>query len=182
MLRRNERILLLASDLWFFGEGLLGPLFAVFTQRIGGNVLDITWAWAVYLLVSGALVLVVGKISDHRFDKAKLMVLGYAINALFTFGYLLVSSPLQLLIVQAGLGVGSALAYPTWEALYAKYEDKKEDGWIWGLADGGSKIFTGIGMIVGGFIVTYGSFAILFWIMGIVQTIATIYQARILKK
>ncbi len=30
-----QKILLIASGLWFFGEGLFGPLFAVFTENIG---------------------------------------------------------------------------------------------------------------------------------------------------
>lgn len=31
------------------GEGMPDPLFAVFAQRIGGKILDITWAWAIQL-------------------------------------------------------------------------------------------------------------------------------------
>lgn len=42
----KEWILLWSSNLWALGEGMLGPLFAVFAQRIGGNILDITWAWS----------------------------------------------------------------------------------------------------------------------------------------
>jgi hypothetical protein len=43
----KKRLLLWISNLWSFGEGMLGPLFAVFAQHVGGNVLDITWAWAI---------------------------------------------------------------------------------------------------------------------------------------
>lgn len=41
---RPVRLLLIASSLWYFSEGLLGPLFAVFSEQIGGDVLDITAA------------------------------------------------------------------------------------------------------------------------------------------
>ena len=49
-----SRLLILSSALWHLSEGLLGPLFAVFSERVGGDILDITGAWAAYLIVSGS--------------------------------------------------------------------------------------------------------------------------------
>ncbi len=148
---------------------------------MGGDILEISWAWATYLIVTGLLIVVVGKISDKWISKEKLMITGYALNAIFTFSYLLVSSPMYLFFVEAGLGIASALAWPTWDALYAKYEDRRHDGFTWGLAAGGEFLMSGIAMIFGGFIVAYFSFNVLFIIMGSIQTIATLYQARILR-
>jgi MFS family permease len=182
MMNKKERILLYGSNLWYFGEGMFGPLFAIFSQKIGGNILDITWAWATYLIICGILVIIFGKISDHKVSKSKLMVAGYALNAVFTFCYLFVDSQLGLFIVQAGLGAAAALAIPTWEALYAKYEDKRHDGYTWGLAGGQAQIATGLAIILGGLLVNYFSFQVLFVTMGTIQIIATIYQAQILKK
>ena len=180
MINKRIKILLYGSNLWYLGEGMLGPLFAIFTERIGGDILDVSWAWALYLIIMGALVMIIGKFSDHKIGKERLMVFGYALNAIFTFGYLLVDSPLKLFIVQAGLGVAGAFAMPTWEALYAKYEDKKKGGYEWGLASGEANIIIGVALIIGGLIVTYYSFNALFIIMGCIQVIATIYQAKIL--
>jgi len=180
-MNKREHILLYANNLWYFGAGMLGPLFAVFAERIGGDILEISWAWATYLIVTGVLVIFVGKISDEKISKEKLMITGFALNALFTFGYLFVSSPLHLFIVQIGLGISNALAMPTWEALYSKYEDKKHDGYEWGLAGGEGSIISGIAIIIGGFIIGYLSFTVLFISMGIIQVIATIYQAKIFK-
>lgn len=123
--KKKEKILLYGSNWWYFGAGMLGPLFAVFAERIGGDILDIAWVWAVYLVVSGTLIVFIGKISDKKISKEKLMIGGFALNTIFTFAYVLVSSQLGLFIVQAGLGVAHALATPTWSALYAKYEDKR---------------------------------------------------------
>jgi len=181
MFSRKEKILLISSNLWYLGEGMLGPLFAVFAQRVGGSVLDISWAWSIYLIIVGILVMFVGKVSD-KIGKEKLMVAGYALNAVFTFCYLLVSKPLHLFLVQGGLGVAAALSIPTWMALYAKHADKDKDGFTWGIGTGLNRILTGIAIIIGGLIVTYFSFTTLFVTMGIIQVIATIYQAMILKK
>ena len=45
-LTRSLKILLIGANIWYFGEGMMGPLFAVFAEKIGGDILDITWAWA----------------------------------------------------------------------------------------------------------------------------------------
>ncbi|MBI2106166.1 MFS transporter [Candidatus Woesearchaeota archaeon] len=182
MLNKKEKILLYSNNLWLLGEGMFGPLLAVFTEKIGGSVLDISSAWATYLITLGILVIVIGKLSDKKGRKEKFMIAGFALNAIFTFGYLFVSSTSHLFIIQAGLGLAAALAIPTWNSLYAKYEDKKHDGFTWGLASGESSITTGIAIIIGGFIVTTLSFEALFLIMGSIQILATLYQARILRK
>lgn len=179
----NKRIkyLLYGSNIWYLGEGMFGPLMAVFTEKIGGDILDISWAWATYLLVTGALMIFFGKMSD-KINKEKMMVAGYAVNCLFTFSYLFVDSPIELFIVQGGLGFANSLATPTWSALYAKYEDEGKDGMEWGLANGAAAIVTGIAIIIGGIITSFLSFKILFITMGTIQLLATIYQAKILKK
>ena len=180
-LNRNLRLLLYSSNLWYLGEGMLGPLFAIFAGKIGGDILDITWAWATYLIVTGVLYIIVGKLTDGRKINAEVMVIGYILNTIFTFSYLFVSSPWHLVMVQAGLGVAAALSTPTWYALYAKYEDKKHDTYEWGLAGGEAEIITGIAVIIGGFIVTYFSFNLLFLTMGVIQIISTLYQMQILR-
>lgn len=182
MISRKIKILLWGSNLWYLGEGMLGPLFAIFAERIGGNILDISWAWATYLLMTGVLVIIIGKISDTTIRKETLMITGYALNALFTFAYLLVSSPMHLFFLQAGLGFATALAMPTWEALYSLAGYRHQKGYEWGLISGYTQTITGIAVIIGGLIVNYFSFAVLFVTMGIIQVIATIYLVKILQK
>lgn len=178
---REQKILLVGSNLWYLGEGMLGPLFAVYSQRLGGNILDLSWAWAMYLIVTGTLVSVVGHYSDQAwFDKAKVLVAGYALNALCTFAYLFVTDTRGILLVQAGLGVASALSSPTWSSLFSFYEDKKKSGKAWGLANGQARLMNGIAVLIGGVVVEKFSFSLLFFVMGCVQIIATLFQARLL--
>ena len=66
-LNKKERILLYGSNLWYLGAGMLGPLFAVFTEQIGGDVLDISWAWATYLIIAGVLYIWVGKLTVKKY-------------------------------------------------------------------------------------------------------------------
>lgn len=142
--------------------------------------MEITWAWAAYLIVCGLLIMIIGKMSD-KINKKKLVFYGYVLNAILTFGYLLVSNPFQLLAVQVGLGIAAAMATPTWDALYSEYEDKRKDGFTWGLADGASQLFTGISVVLGGIIVTLFSFTALFIIMGAIQVFSVIILRPILE-
>lgn len=180
-LSSKTKILLWGSNIWYLGEGMLGPLFAVFTQRIGGNILDITWAWAIYLAVTGSLMIYIGRIAGKKVALEKLLLAGYFLNALFTFSYLLVQNPFQLLLVQVGLGVAAALAVPPWSALYATSENNDHAAYVWGLVNGAYYLVTAGAVVLGGLIVNYFSFTVLFVTMGLIQIAATLYQARILR-
>lgn len=180
VLNKKIKILLWGSNIWSLGEGMLGPLFAVFAGRVGGNILEISWAWATYLMVTGVFTIIISKVADKKLKKGHLLVLGNALNALFTFGYLLVDGPLQLFAIQVGLGLASAFVIPAWDALYSEFEDKKHDEFEWGLASGEAQILAGIAIVIGGFIVNYYSFSLLFVIMGTIKVLATLAYTRIL--
>ncbi len=176
---RGTRLLLIASSLWYFSEGLLGPLFAVFTERIGGDLLDITGAWAAYLVASGVAYPLFGRLVDHSRWKFRIIVVGYALNTIFTFAYLLVSSTEQLFIVQVGLGIAEAISTPSWDAYYATHIERTDDTFAWGIASGHTQIISGLAIAVGGLIAQYVSFDALFLLMGTISLLATLVQARL---
>ena len=181
-LSRTTKILLIGANIWYFGEGMMGPLFAVFAEKVGGDILDITWAWATYLVFTGVMYILVGKLINGKKYKEKVMVFGYALNALFTFGYLFVSNPTQLFLVQAGIGLAEAICTPAWDSLYAKNLTDDMDSYAWGLSTGQSQIFTGIAFGIGGLIIHFISFEVLFITMGIIQLGAAVVTAQLLYK
>jgi hypothetical protein len=178
---RNAKVLLASSYLWSFGEGLLGPLYAVFAQQVGGDILGLTGAYSLYLLVMGASMIAVGRLADTRFSSNHMMVLGYGLNALGTFGYLLVDGTLKLFAVQALLGVATALASPTWSYEFARSIGLEHTGGKWGVAYGVPRIIFGIAVVLGGLTVRFLGFPALFVAMGSVQTVATLVQAQSLR-
>lgn len=179
-LTRTGRILLLGANIWYFGEGMMGPLFAIFAEKVGGDILDITWAWATYLVITGLLYILVGKLLNGKNYKEKIMVAGYGLNAILTFCYLFVSSPIELFMVQAGLGVAEAIGTPAWDALYAKNLEDEMDSYAWGLSTGQSQIVTGIAFGLGGVITHFISFEALFITMGLIQICAAIVTSQLL--
>ena len=181
MLNRPEKILLYSNNLWFLAEGMLGPLIAVFALGIGGNILNISWAIAGYLVVTGLTNILIGYLCDHGLNKAKVMTIGFGLNALFTFSYIFVRSPLQLFAVQVCLGIATAMTIPTWYALYAKHESRKHDAMTWGIAKGEAYIIMGVAILMGGFISNQFGFKVLFVIMSAVQLTATLSVSRLIK-
>jgi hypothetical protein len=72
-------------------------------------------------------------------------------------------------------------ATPTWDALFSSHTPAKRAGIVWGVAHGLEYLITGIAVLIGGYIVYLGSFTLLFMIMGVIQLLAAIYQAQILR-
>lgn len=180
MLNKTELTLLWASNIGGFGMGMLGPLYAVFAIKVGGDVLELTSVYAAYLILMGLGIVLMGRISDG-IGYEKILLTGYAMRALGAFGYLFVHSVTSLLLVQIFLGVASALVEPTWYALYDKNSgDGNKDGYIWGLSSGLWFVSSGVAVVVGGYIVSTYSFEYLFIAMGTVMTLSTLYLSRIL--
>lgn len=173
------KLLLVGSSLWYFAEGLLGPLFAVFSEQVGGDVLDITGAWAAYLIVSGIAYPLVGRLLNRSRWKYRMITVGYALNTLFTFAYLFVTNTTHLLLVQVGLGVAEAISTPSWDAFFASQLGEKEDTFLWGVASGHTQFISGVAILVGGLIAELVSFRALFVAMGCISLAATLVQARL---
>ena len=180
-LSKLSKVLLIASSLWYFGEGLFGPLFAVYAEKMGGDILDITEAWAAYLIATGVFYVLVGKIINKSKYKKQVMIFGYALNALLTFGYIFVYDTKTLLIIQVGLGIAEALSTPIWDSLFATNLEDTENTFHWGLATGHTHFISGIAIALGGLIAKYLSFNTLFIIMGCIQVLATIVQLQVIR-
>ena len=174
-----QKMLLWSSNLWAFAQGLLGPLFAIFATSIGGDILDISGIYAAYLVVMGLATIFIGYwIGKH--NGLNLMVLGYFLASIATYGYILVDSSNDLIIVQILLGLSVAFTDPPWYSLYDKHsDDDGKDGEAWGNAAGWYSIMSGFAILVGGFIVQAYSFNLLFLLMGTTHLSAAILQLYI---
>jgi predicted MFS family arabinose efflux permease len=181
-LTKTTRTLLLAANIWYFGEGMIGPLYAIFAEKVGGDILDITWAWSAYLVCTGCCYILFGRLFNRKKYKAQMMVFGYTLNAVLTFGYLLVDNPFKLFLVQVGLGVAEAIGTPLWDSLYASSLTEEHDTYAWGLSTGQSQIVSGFAFGVGGLMTYYYSFNVLFIAMGVIQLIAAVVSMQLLKK
>ena len=157
------KILISASILYNFAGGLFGPIYAIFVEKIGGDILTASSAIALYNIIMGILLLTFGKMED-KINKRNVVVLGYFLSAIGVTGYLFVSQPWHLFAVQIILSLG-VITNPAWDAFFASSTDKKKESEEWGLWEGSIKINTGIAALVGGFVASVFGFRALFVLM-----------------
>lgn len=171
-MRPEIKILLGASVFYNFSVGLLGPLYAMFVKQIGGGILEASGAWALYTITMGIMILIMGRIED-KLEKKHMVVLGYGLCTLGIIGYNFVSSPMHLYIVQAILGLGSAVCSPAWSAIYSVCLDRGKESSEWGYWEGLIAIMVGLAALTGGYIVSTYGFGTLFILMSIASIINT---------
>lgn len=118
------------------GLGLIAPIFAVFiTDQIqGGDLRAVGLSSTIYLLAKSGfqvpLAQVVDRIKGER-DDFWMMVAGSLIISLTPLLYIFIKTVPQLFLVQAIYGLGGALSYPPWLAIFTRHVDKEKTGWEW---------------------------------------------------
>ena|SRR3989344_8807544 len=173
-MKRELKILLLTSSLFMFAGGLFGPLYAVFVEGIGGNLLTAGSAYSVFAVAAGVSIFFISKWEDHVKHQEKLVVLGYAFSFIGYICYLFVNQPLDLFFVQLIFGVGGAICTPAYDGLYSKSLDKGKYASEWGMWESMAYIVTGIAALIGGYVANTYGFRILFSMMIIVSLIGLI--------
>jgi MFS family permease len=73
--------LLTSSLVANFADSLFGPLYAIYVQNIGGDILDVGNTMALYSIMTGVLIILFGKLSDHG-RKELYATLGFALSAM----------------------------------------------------------------------------------------------------
>ncbi len=120
MLSTNAMILMASA--------MLGPIYALFVERVGGDLMDASIAVGIFAFVAGLTTFVSGKYSDKIKENELIIVLGYIIMGTGFLLYFWVSSVVFLFIVQAIIGLGEAIYLPAFDAIYSKHLDGHKSG------------------------------------------------------
>ncbi len=180
-MKRGLKFLLIADAWATLALGMLGPIYAIFVEEIGGDILDASWAFFTFTLTSGILIFLIGKWEDRFKHKEKLVLLGYILISIGTLGYIFVFNQLSLLIVQAILGVAVAFLSPAYDSLYSHFVIKKEEASDWGIWEGMGYIVTAIAAVIGGYIADLAGFKTLFIVMFFISLLGVLTSAGLLK-
>lgn len=175
------KILTASSIFYNLTAGMLGPIYALFAQEIGGGLFVASSAIAIYTAVIGILILVFGRLED-KLNKRKVFIAGRAINVVGISGYLFVSSPLDLFIVQGILGVAIAMMNPTFEALYSRGLRKGHEAFEWSVWEGSIHLVLAGAALVGGFIASTMGFKTLFIVMSMTSFVGFLMSTLLVKK
>lgn len=158
----QNKLFLIILSFFVFGEGMLGPIYAIFVNNIGGDVLAAGTAWSIFLFVSGIGIFLMGRIQDRYKSDKNFILLGYSLTSLGFLGYYFVSSVIQLFLVQAVLGVATMIVVPARDSFYTRYLEKRNFASQWAAWEGIWHIVTGAAALAGALIAKMFGFKVLF--------------------
>lgn len=180
-----KNILSVLYATWWLGSAtsaMLGPIWAIYIARIGGDLLDAGIAFAIFSIVMGILTIFTGRIEDKISDKRKAIILGELVLIFGVMAYSFATTKLHVFLIQATLGVGVAILAPAWDALFSLAIRKGNESADWGFSEGGVQIAIGVGAILGGGIAEIYGFRVLFVVMASTQALAFLASLHILSK
>lgn len=173
------KYIILIDSLITFAAGMIGPIYAVFVQEIGGDILDASWAYFIFMVTSGVAIYVIGRFENCKKHKEIFIVWGYALTALGCLGYFFLYDALTLFLVQVVLGLADAFAIPATNSVYSHYVRRKEEASDWGLWEAMLYIIMGFSALVGGYLVSVFGFRMVFLIMSGFAALATVLSLRL---
>ena len=86
-MKRGLKLLVL-TDAWAtLALGMLGPIYAIFVENIGGDILDASWAFFAFTFTSGIVMYLLSFLENKIKHKEKLILFSYALIAIGCLGY-----------------------------------------------------------------------------------------------
>jgi MFS family permease len=169
----RARLLLKVSFLVTFAESMLVPMYAAFTEKVGGSILDASIAYGLFSIATGVVIALVGTRECFEKHTGRFLMAGFLGSVLCDVAYVFVQNKWQLFAAQVLAGLASGLIEPAWDALFtAGIETSSAKPWsIWA---GGAHLLTGIAAFVGGLIAAWFSFTALFITMASIDMIAVV--------
>lgn len=169
------RILLFTNSLVLFAGAMIGPIYALFVENIGGSLFDASITGGIFALSAGITTLAAGKYADKAKEEELIVVLGYIAIGLGFLLYMFIETIWALFAVQMLIGFGEAIYSPAFDKLYSKHITAKKAGREWGAWESLNYFSLFLGAVIGGFIVTKMGFNALFSIMALLCFISALY-------
>lgn len=167
-------LLLIFVDIIFtFGAGLYGPIYAIFVNQIGGDILEAGMSWFIFMVVMGTLEIPFGKMAD-RYSKKMLLAVSYALATFVIFSYMFITNIFELFVLQVIVGVAFAIGDPAWEAWFAGVIQKNQRGFSFATFHALSSYSQAGAALAGGFLAQFLGFQVLFLVGGIVGLFSVI--------
>jgi MFS family permease len=176
------KIMLLLEGLFMFSGGLFGPIYALFVDRVGGNILDAGLAAFAFLASTGILVFLISRWENREKHQEKLYLLGYLMTAIGYLGYVFVSSHMELIAVQVFLGIAQAIYLPVRDSIYTKAIRKGKEAVEWGKWEAESFIAPAAAAILGAMIAFTFGFRELFFAMFLISLVGVVIGLRLFMK
>jgi hypothetical protein len=176
------KLLLSAYGISMFSEWVLLPIYAVFVQKIWWDILDASWAMAVFLISQWAFTIIIKRLKWTYKHHVIMMVIWWFIRLMGIALYLAVSSTWMLFVTQVLVALWNAIADPIFDKELADHTDKGNKLFERGLREGMQDIINGLAAIVWWLIAAFFWFQRLIGFMILMGTISLIMILFYVKK
>lgn len=173
------KALLIAEGFYLFAGGLIGPIWAIYVKQIGGDILDASTAFGIFMLTAALVTYLISKFEDRQRHRTKFVIAGYLLGVIGFTGYLFVQNPMSLFFVQAILGLTVAVKDPAYDGLFSKFA-KKHLTLAWSEWEAMDYVSAGISSIIGGLIVNFFGFRSLIFCMIFASIIGLVFSLNLL--
>src|SRR5216110_139147 len=154
---------ILASSMAFIDSTVVNVALPALQTNFNATATDVQWVIESYALFLSALLLVGGSLGDH-YGRRRIFLLGVAIFAVASAACGLAGDIHQLIVARALQGFGAALLVPGSLAIISNSFSEQERGRAIGVWSGFSAITTGIGPVLGGWLIEHVSWRAVFFI------------------
>lgn len=169
------KVLLTTNALILLAGAMLGPIYALFVNEIGGDLMDASIAGFLFAVSAGFVTLLSGKLSDRVRHSEQILVLGYLLIGVGFFLFQFVDTILSLFMIQVLIGMGEAIYSPAFDKLYSQHLDRGKFGTEWGTWESMYYFTTAFGALLGGLLVTQLGFPALFLSMAFLSFSSGLY-------
>jgi MFS family permease len=180
------KILIMSDFFMNAGFAIITPIFAIFVtdQIVGGSIRVVGFAYAIMQIFKSGLQIPIAQYLDKKggeYDDFYSLMLGSILVAIVPFLYLFITTPGQVYVVQAILGVGAAFSIPPWYAIFTRHIDKLKENVEWSL-DSVAMGISGAGAAAfGGILADKFGFNFVFAMAGILAIYGAVLQLKIFK-
>src|SRR5215467_11797896 len=154
---------ILASSMAFIDGTVVNVALPALQTNLNANAADVQWVIESYALLLSALLLVGGSLGDY-YGRRRVFLLGVVIFAVASGLCGFAADIRELIAARAVQGFGAALLVPGSLAIISNSFSEQERGRAIGVWSGFSAITTGIGPVLGGWLIEHVSWRAVFFI------------------
>jgi EmrB/QacA subfamily drug resistance transporter len=154
---------ILASSMAFIDGTVVNVALPALQSNLNATAVDLQWVIEAYSLLLSALLLIGGSLGDH-FGRRRIFLIGVAVFASASVACGFAATIGQLIAFRAFQGLGAALLVPASLAIISNSFSENERGRAIGTWSGFSAITTGIGPLLGGWLIEHISWRAVFFI------------------
>lgn len=162
-MNRNVKTLIFVETIFLFGFGLFGPIYAIFVEKIGGNILDVGIAYSIFLVCMATFELPMGKLAD-KYGRKLFLAFAYFLAGLTFLGYIFAENIYHIFFLQVLYGATLAIGDPAWDAWFSRSLDKAKESFEWALFHMSTGYAEAISALIGGAIAYFIGFKTLFFV------------------